>query len=196
MTIRVDHDTAKRISVLNYYNSYLCFETRSLLSGHPAAATKYLIGMQFFIVLKTNYGNVVVQRCRRGCRFGCVSLDCSLAIFAGAICLGADSRAIAQTPAGAPTVAMPEIVVSAPKTKPKPKRAARRPAPAAPVGVANAGPAPAPAETVAGGTGGTLTGLQTVPGLGKTGTPLADLPQSVVVVPRSLVVEQGGTTLI
>src|SRR6202007_1141069 len=31
--------------------------------------------------------------------------------------------------------------------------------------------------------------------MGKTGTPLADLPQSVVVVPRSLVVEQGGTTL-
>lgn len=29
----------------------------------------------------------------------------------------------------------------------------------------------------------------------KTGTKLADLPQSVVVVPRSVVTEQGGTSL-
>jgi iron complex outermembrane recepter protein len=100
---------------------------------------------------------------------------------------------MAQAPASAPNVTMPEIVVSAPKTKPKPKRAARRRAPAAPVGVANNGPAPA--QTAASGTGGTQTGLQAVPGLAKTGTPLADLPQSVVVVPRSQVVEQGGTTL-
>ena len=37
--------------------------------------------------------------------------------------------------------------------------------------------------------------LQQVPTLGKTGTPLADLPQSVVIVPRSVVSEQGGTSL-
>ena len=31
--------------------------------------------------------------------------------------------------------------------------------------------------------------------MSKTGTPLGDLPQSVTIVPRSVVVEQGGTSL-
>ncbi len=104
---------------------------------------------------------------------------------------------MAQTPAPAKPagVTMPEIVVSAPKIKPKRRRAARRRAPAAPANVANTGTGPAPAQTAAAGTPGTQTGLQQIPSLAKTGTPLADLPQSVVVVPHSQVVEQGGTTL-
>ena len=37
--------------------------------------------------------------------------------------------------------------------------------------------------------------LATVASVDKTGTPLANLPQSVVVVPRATVVEQGGTSV-
>jgi iron complex outermembrane recepter protein len=134
-----------------------------------------------------------LRRCHAGRRPGSISFKRLFAAFALAIWLGAALRAFAQTPANPAGVAMPEIVVSAPKTKPKPRRAARRPAPAAPANVASTGPAPA--QATASGTLGTQTGLQQVPGLSKTGTPLADLPQSVVVVPRSQVVEQGGTTL-
>jgi iron complex outermembrane recepter protein len=46
-----------------------------------------------------------------------------------------------------------------------------------------------------GGDANTLAPLQQVATTEKTGTKLADLPQSVVVVPRSEVVEQGGTSL-
>ncbi len=77
-----------------------------------------------------------------------VSLNCSVAIFTGTVCLAAAPRAFAQTPANQPSVTMPQITVSAPKLKPKPKRAARRrapPAAVAPVGVANTGPTPAQA---------------------------------------------------
>ena len=55
-----------------------------------------------------------------------------------------------------------------------------------------------PAQAASGtGTGpnGTMVPLATVATVDKTGTPLANLPQSVVVVPRATIVEQGGTSV-
>jgi iron complex outermembrane recepter protein len=99
---------------------------------------------------------------------------------------GAITKSPAQEndPAGA--TALPRIVVSAPKIKPKPKATAqtRATAPAAPA-----------AQPAAAATAGGATGLQQAPSLSKTGTALADLPQSVVVVPRTVVVEQGGSSV-
>ena len=99
----------------------------------------------------------------------------------------------AQTISGSPPPSsnkVPEIVVTAPKPAARPHRnpGARTTAPAA---------QQAPAALAAGPTGAAnaQAPLQQVPALGKTGTPLADLPQSVVIVPRSVVTEQGGTSL-
>ena len=116
-----------------------------------------------------------------------------VATLAIAIGLGTATKIFAQssgTPAAANQSTVPEIVVTAPKLKPK----AGRPSRAA---VRSGVPTTQPAQA-AGVTGpGTGTGapLAQVPALGKTGTPLADLPQSVVVVPRSEVVQQGGSSL-
>jgi len=89
---------------------------------------------------------------------------------------------------------VPEIVVSAPKPHAKQRRRNTG-------GHATAVAAP-PAEQAAAGEGGggagangLAPGLQAVPSLGKTGTALGNLPQSVVVVPRAVVVEQGGSSL-
>jgi iron complex outermembrane recepter protein len=105
------------------------------------------------------------------------------------------SPASPAAPAPAPSTNVPEIVVSAPKTKPpvrhRPRTAARSTAP-----VATAAPAaPAPAATGAGGTANAQAPLEQAAASDKTGTKLGDLPQSVVVVPRSVVSEQGGTSL-
>ena len=37
--------------------------------------------------------------------------------------------------------------------------------------------------------------LQQVPSLGKTGTPIGNIPQSIVIVPSKLIKEQGGTSI-
>ena len=81
-------------------------------------------------------------------------------------------------------------------TAPKPKVAGkpRHKPDAAPSAAA------APATQTAGTeTGNTVAGngppLQQTPALDKTGTALENLPQSVVVVPRSVIVQQGGTSL-
>jgi iron complex outermembrane recepter protein len=92
-----------------------------------------------------------------------------------------------------PSAPVPEIVVSAPKSKPpvvrhRPRVAAHSTAP-----VATAAPS-APAATGSGG-GAAQAPLEQTAASDKTGTKLGDLPQSVVVVPRSVVSEQGGTSL-
>jgi iron complex outermembrane receptor protein len=100
-------------------------------------------------------------------------------------------QAIKQA-AATPNATVPEIVVTAPKQKPKVTRTQRA---AGTSGVAaNTQPAQAASGT---GTGpnGTMVPLQTVATVDKTGTPLANLPQSVVIVPRATVVEQGGTSV-
>ena len=62
---------------------------------------------------------------------------------------------------------------------------------------APAQPAAQPVQSAATSANGSANGppLQQVPQAGKTGTPIGDLPQSVVEVPRALVAEQGGTSL-
>ncbi len=112
-----------------------------------------------------------------------------LAIVVG---LGTAAKIYAQTgnaPAAASHTAVPEIVVSAPKLKPKLARTRHG------AGTRTVAPAAQPAPTTAAGPGGAANPLAQAPALGKTGTPLADLPQSVVVVPHSVVVEQGGYSL-
>jgi iron complex outermembrane receptor protein len=100
-------------------------------------------------------------------------------------------QAIKQA-AATSTATVPEIVVTAPKQKPKVTRTQR--AAGGNAVAANTQPAQAASGT---GTGpnGTMVPLQTVATVDKTGTPLANLPQSVVVVPRATVVEQGGTSV-
>jgi iron complex outermembrane receptor protein len=100
-----------------------------------------------------------------------------------------------STPAPSAGTPMPEIVVSAPK----PKRAvARSRLRAGARTAATTAPAGATVAAQASGTGGNANStapLEQAPAMDKTGTKLADLPQSVVVVPRAVVTEQGGTSL-
>ncbi len=121
--------------------------------------------------------------------------------------LAQDSSSPAPTPpaAASPPAApkpedhatgVPEIVVTAAK-KPKPAKVRR----SAQAPRSNGGGQGTAATGAGGGSGpgdaqgGNVPPMQQVISVDKTGTPLGDLPQSVVVVPRSLVIEQGGTTL-
>jgi iron complex outermembrane receptor protein len=99
-------------------------------------------------------------------------------------------QAIKQA-AATPSATVPEIVVTAPKQKPRAARTQRG------GGARSAAAATAQPATTApiGLTGGTGVPLTTVTTLSKTGTPLGDLPQSVVVVPHPLVAEQGVNTV-
>jgi iron complex outermembrane receptor protein len=99
-------------------------------------------------------------------------------------------QAIKQA-AATPSATVPEIVVTAPKPKPRAART-QRGGGARSAAAAAAQPATTAPTGLAGGTGVPLT---TVTTLSKTGTPLGDLPQSVVVVPRALVAEQGVNTV-
>jgi len=100
-------------------------------------------------------------------------------------------QAIKQAAATSPAT-VPEIVVTAPKQKPKVTRTPR--AAGATAAATNTEPAQAASGTAT-GPNGTMVPLQTVASVDKTGTPLANLPQIVVVVPRATVVEQGGTSV-
>ena len=122
------------------------------------------------------------------------------AALAGVVSLGFGFSALAQSnnaagPAAGttPSATVPEIVVNAPKPKPKPARPRRTAAAHAPVQAPAAAPAAAAAANES--TGAYGTSLQTTAAVDKTGTKLGDLPQSVVVVPRQVVTEQGGTSL-
>jgi iron complex outermembrane recepter protein len=99
---------------------------------------------------------------------------------------------------------LPPVQVEAPKNRATPKQSAnstpsttrRRTA------RTNKPPKPNTAQTVAApddgnGPNNNTSGppLQQAPGLGKTGTKLADIPASVQVIPRQVVTEQGGTLL-
>jgi iron complex outermembrane receptor protein len=99
---------------------------------------------------------------------------------------------------------LPPVQVEAPKNRATPKQAAtvtpsqnrRRTA------RTNKPPKPDAAQTAAApddgnGPNNNTSGppLQQAPGLGKTGTKLADIPASVQIIPRQVVTEQGGTLL-
>jgi len=129
------------------------------------------------------------------CRFG-IRKQAAVSVLALVIGLGAVLKIHAQegdqqskeTPT-TPGVAMPRIVVTAPKPKPRVARARRGAGAAA----AAAGTQATPADSSGTGTGGgIIVPLTQVATVSKTGTPLGNLPQSVVVVPRAVVVEQGG----
>jgi iron complex outermembrane recepter protein len=102
-----------------------------------------------------------------------------------------DIRQPIKQAAATPSATVPEIVVTAPKPKPREART-QRGGGARSAAAAAAQPAATAPTGLAGGTGVPLT---TVTTLSKTGTPLGDLPQSVVVVPRALVAEQGVNTV-
>ncbi|MGA7071203.1 TonB-dependent receptor plug domain-containing protein, partial [Bradyrhizobium sp.] len=97
---------------------------------------------------------------------------------------------------------LPPVQVEAPQTRATPKqtsastpstrrRAARTTKPPKP----NTQTAAAPDDGNGPNNNNSGPPLQQVPGLGKTGTKLADLPASVQIVPRQVVTEQGGTLL-
>jgi iron complex outermembrane recepter protein len=101
------------------------------------------------------------------------------------------NHAIKQA-AATPSATVPEIVVTAPKPKPKVARTPR----AAGAGAVAANTEPTQAAPGTGtGPNGTIVPLAAVATVDKTGTPLANLPQSVVIVPRATIVEQGGTSV-
>ena len=97
-----------------------------------------------------------------------------------------------STTSNKPAATVPEIVVTAPKAKvagkPRRKTTATATAPAQPA-TQTPGTVTTEGETASG------PPLQQVPALDKTGTKLEDLPQSVVVVPRSVIVQQAGSSL-
>ena len=90
------------------------------------------------------------------------------------------------------THAVPEIVVTAPKPKVagKPRRKST-----APPSIAAAPVTQTPGSETGGAAGDNGPPLQQTPALDKTGTALANLPQSVVVVPRAVIVQQAGVSL-
>ena len=90
------------------------------------------------------------------------------------------------------THAVPEIVVTAPKPKVagKPRRKST-----APPSIAAAPVTQTPGSETGGAAGDNGPPLQQAPALDKTGTALANLPQSVVVVPRAVIVQQAGVSL-
>ena len=90
---------------------------------------------------------------------------------------------------------MPEIVVSAPKAKRAAGRSRRHAGARTATTAAPAGSSVAAQGSGPGGNANSTAPLEQAAASDKTGTKLADLPQSVVVVPRSVVTEQGGTNL-
>jgi iron complex outermembrane recepter protein len=76
--------------------------------------------------------------------------------------------------------------------KPAPKKKAADKGVAKPASTAQT---PAASANTGGSAASTSWNLQQVPTLGKTGTKLEDLPQSVVLVPGTLVTEQGGASV-
>jgi iron complex outermembrane receptor protein len=99
---------------------------------------------------------------------------------------------------------LPPVQVEAPKNRATPKQSANSPPSTARRRTArtNKPPKPNTAQTAAApddgnGPNNNTSGppLQQAPGLGKTGTKLADLPASVQIIPRQVVTEQGGTLL-
>lgn len=98
---------------------------------------------------------------------------------------------------------LPPVQVEAPKERATPRQTAATSKPTSQRRSARTNKPPKPAaETAAApddgnGPNNNTSGppLQQAPGVGKTGTKLADIPASVQVVPRTVVTEQGGTLL-
>jgi iron complex outermembrane recepter protein len=138
-------------------------------------------------------------------RLGLVSTTSLISLLALTIGTAAISRAQdSGTPPAQGQDTLPPLVVNEPKKKPKPARPrqttatrtnARRASRSTPP------PAAQPASQVSdnlgignqGGNGPPL--LEQIPGLGKTGTKLEDIPVSIQIIPRSVINQQGDTML-
>jgi iron complex outermembrane recepter protein len=119
-----------------------------------------------------------------------IRLQGSHAVIAAALAallLGSVSQcALAQT-AKDPAIELPTVTVQGSKKAPVKKSAPTKQTAAEPIASGAALDTTLENKT-------TVT-LDAAPDVGKTGTKLGDLPQSVVVVPKGLVGEQGGTSL-
>src|SRR3984957_11400514 len=98
---------------------------------------------------------------------------------------------------------LPPVQIDAPKERSAPKQVSTTARPSARQRAVRSNQAPKPAAQTAAvaddgnGPNNNNSGppLQQVPSLGKTGTKLADLPASVQIIPRQVLVDQGTTTL-
>jgi iron complex outermembrane receptor protein len=124
---------------------------------------------------------------------GCAMLVCALPVIAPASAQAQDK-----------STDLPPIQVEAPRKRPAPKpRPATNATAARRRGTRVAQPAkPATTSTVAASDDGNGPNnnnsgppLQQVPGVGKTGTKLADLPASVQIIPREILTQQATNTL-
>jgi iron complex outermembrane recepter protein len=125
-------------------------------------------------------------------RSGCAALLCALPLLIPDAVQAQDG-----------STALPSVQVDAPPHRPAPKRASTAAATAARRRTVRTALAPKPAAAPAAarddgnGPNNNNSGppLQQVPGVGKTGTKLMDLPVSVQIIPREVLTEQGTTTL-
>ncbi len=123
----------------------------------------------------------------------------------GSVCaiVTAVSAASAQNagpPAAPPGGAqLPQINVQAPKqapAKPRQSSTGQTHAPAVPASAPPAAVQPAPDLGVGNTGANTVPPLQQAPSLGKTGTKLEDLPASVQIIPRDVINQQGGNSVL
>jgi iron complex outermembrane receptor protein len=124
---------------------------------------------------------------------GCAALLCALSGFIPDAAQAQDK-----------STALPPVNIDAPRNRPAPKRTSTTAATTARRRTARATQAPKLAAAVPAGASDDGNGpnnnnsgppLQQVPGVGKTGTKLADLPVSVQVIPREILTQQGTITL-
>lgn len=121
-----------------------------------------------------------------------VRVVCGLLAAGVVVSFAATWPAFSQTPPETSQAPSPLPPVHVEAKKPAPKKKVADKGVAKP---ATAAQTPAAPANTAGSSASTSWNLQQVPALGKTGTKLEDLPQSVVLVPGTLVSEQGGTSV-
>jgi hypothetical protein len=123
--------------------------------------------------------------------------------YAGLLCAALPVLSMGTAQAQDNSSNLPPVQVDAPKNRAAPKPTATAAPSTARRRTTRANKPPKPGtETVAApddgnGPNNNNSGppLQQVPGLGKTGTKLADIPSSIQIIPREVVTEQGGTLL-
>ena len=119
------------------------------------------------------------------------------------LCAALPALAVAPSYGQERPSSLPPVQVEAPKERATPKQAATNSKPTQRRTARTNRPPKPSAQTAAAapddgnGPNNNTSGppLQQTPGVGKTGTKLADIPASVQIVPRTVVTEQGGTLL-
>jgi iron complex outermembrane recepter protein len=121
--------------------------------------------------------------------------------YAGLLCAALPAFAAGSARAEDKRTTLPPVQVEAPKNRATKQAAASTPSAKRRAARTNKPPQPntqtAAAPDDGNGPNNNNSGppLQQVPGLGKTGTKLADIPSSIQIIPREVVTEQGVTTL-